>query len=92
MISIDLTFRHALRLLLLGGAGLVEQGLHGGVLASELLHREVLGLVVGQAQVALASQQVLLDLLQMVDGLVYLVDGLREAARWRCGSCGRTCP
>ena len=79
MISIDLTFRHALRLLLLGGAGLVEQGLHGGVLAGKFLYGEILGLVVSQTQVTFASQQVLLDLLQMVDGLVYLVDGLREA-------------
>ena len=51
MISIDLTFRHALRLLLLGGAGLVEQGLHGGVLAGKFLYGEILGLVVSQTQV-----------------------------------------
>src|SRR5699024_7954419 len=57
-----------------------EGGLHGGVVPRQPLDGEVLGLVVGQAQVALAAQKRVFGLLQMVDGLVDLIDGLLELA------------
>ena len=48
-------------------------------MAGELFDGQILGLVVGQAQLAVGGGEGVLDLLQVGDGLVDLVDGLLEA-------------
>ena len=58
---------------------LLEPLAHGGVVFRQLFDGEVLGLVVGQAELAVGGSQGFLDLLQVGNGLVDLVDGFAEA-------------
>ena len=55
--------------------GLVELGLHGGVLVGQPADGEFLSLVVRQAQVVLGTQKIGLGLLQEVNRLVDVLDG-----------------
>jgi len=59
---------------------LVELGFHGGITAGEFFNRDVLRLVVGEAQVAVRAEQGVLGLLQVIDRLVDLVDRRLEPA------------
>lgn len=54
--------------------GFVKLGFHRGVATGEPFDGEVVGLVVGQAQVVFGADEGVLDLLEMGNGLVYLVD------------------
>lgn len=56
-----------------------ELGCHRRVAPRQLLDRHVLRLVVGKAQVPVSAQQCVLGFLQVVDGLVDLIDGFFEA-------------
>ena len=58
--------------------GLVELSFHGGVLVGQPADGEFLGLVVGQAQVILGTQEIGLGLLQEVYRLVDVLDSLLE--------------
>lgn len=57
-----------------------EFGGHGGVAASEALNSEVLGLVVGEAEVVFGREKSVFGLLEVVDGLVDFVNGGFELA------------
>ena len=54
----------------------VEQRFHGGVLARELLDRKIFGFVICQTKLIFAADRVVLDLLQVIDRLIDLFDGL----------------
>lgn len=58
--------------------GLVKLGLHSGIATRESLDGKVVCLVVGKAQVVLRADEGILDLLEMGNGLVYLVNGCLE--------------
>ena len=49
---------------------LVELGFHGGVTSGQLFDGDVLSLVVGEAEVAVGSEEGVFGLLQVVDLLV----------------------
>lgn len=72
---------HGLRFLDLGFlslillTGFVKLSFHRGVAAGEPFDGEVVGLVVGQAQVVFGADKGVLDLLEMGNGLVDLIDG-----------------
>ena len=53
---------------------LVELGFHGGVPSGELFNRDVLSLVVGEAEVAVGAEEGVFGLLQVGDRLVDFVD------------------
>ena len=53
--------------------------LHGGIAARQPLDGQILRLVVGQAQIVFRFGQIVLDLLQMLDGLIDLGNGIAEA-------------
>lgn len=57
-----------------------ELGLHGGVLVGELLYGEVLGVLLGKAQIVLGADEVLLYFGELGDGVVDLLYGFFEFA------------
>ena len=65
-----------------------EFGRHGGVSAGQLLDRNVLGLVVGEAQIVVSTNQGVFGFLQGKNRLVDLIDGGLEAAAGEIGVAG----
>ena len=53
---------------------------HRRVTLGQLLDRDILGLVIGQAQIAVGAEQGVFGLLQMIDRFVDLGDGGLEFA------------
>lgn len=71
-----------------------ELGCHRRIAPCQLLDRHVLRLVVGKAQVPVGAQQGILDFVQVVDGLVDLINGLFEAVGCQvvvARECGLEC-
>ena len=58
--------------------GLLELLFHRGIATGKLLDGEVVGLVVGQTEVVLGAEKIILDFLEKLDGVINLFDGLLE--------------
>lgn len=58
----------------------VEFRLHGGVAVGELFDGDVLGLVVGEAQVVLGAEECLFHLLHLLDGLIDILNRVIKLA------------
>ena len=78
-------------MLLSVGVQLIELGFHCGVTSGEFFNRDVLSLVVGEAEVAVGAEEGVFGLLEVGDRLVDFVDRGLELLAGEVVVSGKAC-